>query len=417
MSLPGRVPGYARDDLKLLPSNCSKKMVYENYVDACKLVDVRACSLVLFRRLWRQLVPFIVVMRPRTDLCWFCQKNVTMISRATNVSDEVKGEAFLKAQDHLATAKTEKEFYHGVCSQAKQDAEGVKQLVKKQPVTFEGLGHYSMDFAQQVHFPSNPLQPGPIYFKTPRKCGIFGVMCEAIPCQVNFLIDESVQCGKGANTVISLLHYFFENYGMGEKHVHLHADNCCGQNKNTYFLWYLMWRCLTGRHVSATLSFLLVGHTKFSPDWAFGLFKRKFRVSEVNCLSDISEVVRTSSKVNVAQLCGNEQGEVFVPIYNFSSFLAKYFKRFDKIRRFHYFKFTASTTVTHKQYSNTEELKSDLAKQTTRHLDVNEMPEVIVPPGLSHERQWYLHDEIREFLPHQYQDVVAPLPTVDKPKK
>ena len=170
MSLPGRVHGYARDDLKLLPSNCSKKMVYENYVDACKPVNARACSLVLFRHLWRQLVPFVVVLRPKTDLCWFCQKNVTMISRATNVSEEVKDEAFLKAQDHLATAKTEREFYHSVCSQAKHDAEGVKQLVKKQPVTFEGLGHYSMDFAQQVHFPSNPLQPGPIYFKTPRMC-------------------------------------------------------------------------------------------------------------------------------------------------------------------------------------------------------------------------------------------------------
>ena len=35
--------------------------------------------------------------------------------------------------------------------------------------------HYSFDFAQQVHYPHNPLQPGPIYFKTPRKCAVFGV--------------------------------------------------------------------------------------------------------------------------------------------------------------------------------------------------------------------------------------------------
>jgi len=36
----------------------------------------------------------------------------------------------------------------------------------------------------QVHYPSDPLQPGPIYFLTPRKCAIFGVCCEAIPRQV-----------------------------------------------------------------------------------------------------------------------------------------------------------------------------------------------------------------------------------------
>ena len=67
--------------------------------------------------------------------------------------------------------------------------------------------HYSFDFAQQVHYPSNPLQPGPIYFLTPRKVAIFGVCCEAIPWQVNFLIDEASDTGKGANTVVSLLDF------------------------------------------------------------------------------------------------------------------------------------------------------------------------------------------------------------------
>ena len=79
---------------------------------------------------------------------------------------------------------------------------------------------------------SNPLQPGPVYFLTPRKCAIFGVCCEGIPRQINYLIDEAVDVGKGANTVVSLLHPFFENHGLGESHVHLHADNCVGQNKN-----------------------------------------------------------------------------------------------------------------------------------------------------------------------------------------
>ena len=64
---------------------------------------------------------------------------------------------------------------------------------------------YSFDFAQQVHYPSNPLQPGPIYFLTPRKVAIFGICCEAISQQVNFIIDAACNTGKGANTVVSLL--------------------------------------------------------------------------------------------------------------------------------------------------------------------------------------------------------------------
>ena len=47
------------------------------------------------------------------------------------------------------------------------------------------------------------MQPGPIYFKTPWKCGIFGIMCEAVLGQVNYLIDEAAAVGKGAKATIS----------------------------------------------------------------------------------------------------------------------------------------------------------------------------------------------------------------------
>ena len=100
------------------------------------------------------------------------------------------------------------------------------------PASTNIMVHYSFDFAQQVHYPSSPLQPGPIYFLTPRKAAIFGVCCEAIPRQVNFVIDEASDTGKGANTVVSLLDFFFSHYGLGETTASLHADNCCGQNKN-----------------------------------------------------------------------------------------------------------------------------------------------------------------------------------------
>ena len=51
-------------------------------------------------------------------------------------------------------------------------------------------------------------------------------MCEAVPKQVNYLIDEASDVGKGANTTISYIPHFFQNHGLGETHVHLHGDNC-----------------------------------------------------------------------------------------------------------------------------------------------------------------------------------------------
>ena len=122
-------------------------------------------------------------------------------------------------------------------------------------------------------------------FLTPRKCGIFGICCEAIPrqasinefvvtklhtfiFQVTYLIDEAFNVGKGANSIISMLHHFFQTHGIGEKSVHLHADNCAGQNKNRFMMYYLMWRVRTGLHEEVTISFLPVGHTKFHPTGA-----------------------------------------------------------------------------------------------------------------------------------------------------
>ena len=50
--------------------------------------------------------------------------------------------------------------------------------------------------------------------------------------QVNFLIDESFDTGKGANSFISMVHYYLEHHGLNTAHIHLNPDNCVGQNKN-----------------------------------------------------------------------------------------------------------------------------------------------------------------------------------------
>ena len=290
--LPGRIPGFKREDVQVLSSSERKTSVWRAYTATCKASGEQAVSYSKFVDLWHQFCPKVVVAKPMTDLCLTCQQNTTKLVRAANLPEHEKADCIKAQQEHLDCAQVEREFYRKTCSDAATifshtDAD-TNLNETHEPCSLNGTMHYSFDYAQQVHFPSNPMQPGPIYFKTQRKCGIFGVMCEAVPRQVNYLIDEAAAVGKGANATISYVHHFFAHHGLGETDVHLHADNCAGQNKNNYFLWYLAWRIASELHQSIKYSFLIAGHTKFGPDRCFGILKKSYKVSFISSIYELA---------------------------------------------------------------------------------------------------------------------------------
>lgn len=69
-----------------------------------------------------------------------------------------------------------------------------------------------------------------------------------------------------------------------ERTLFVHADNCVAQNKNNALMRYLLWRTMNKSRNEITISFLPVGHTKFAPNVYFGLFKQRFRYSDVSSL-------------------------------------------------------------------------------------------------------------------------------------
>ncbi|XP_052805759.1 uncharacterized protein LOC128235083 [Mya arenaria] len=275
--------------------------------------------------------------------------------------------------------------------------------------------HYSWDFAQQVHIPHHSQQVGPLYFKTARRCEVFGVCCEGSEKQVFYLGDEGVAPGKGANTVVSYLHHYLENYGLGEEHAQFHFDNCQGQNKNNAVLGYAVWRTLTGGHKTIQYSLMLAGHTKFSCDWHFGVWKNRWRHMDAETVEEVASTVAMSSRNghNIPHIVdGNSKPVLF---YDWSTFFKGMFKPLKNISKYHSFEVSSNEpgVVRVRKFVDAPEEKINILK--TCQVDICVMPEQIFGEGINAERQWYLHDVIRDFCRSDHaKNTTCPLPLVAK---
>ncbi len=139
--MPGRVPGP------------SKRCIWKLYIEA---MGNEAAAYRTFCRLWQQLLPYLVLMKPMTDLCWVCQKNSTAVLRAVN---DPESPSTLKAfEDHLTLVQLERSYYRTTLDQCK---ESIREHFTTAAVEFQPpplfsthsvpiKAHYSFDYAQQV---------------------------------------------------------------------------------------------------------------------------------------------------------------------------------------------------------------------------------------------------------------------------
>ena len=217
------------------------------------------------------------------------------------------------------------------------------------------------------------------------------------------------------------MHHYFTHYGLGEKRIVIHADNCSGQNKNNAMIKYLMWRIENGLHNKITYSFMVAGHTKFSPDGFFGLFKLKLRNSEVENLEDLVKVVEKSSieGYNTAQTIFNGSGTREVHFYKWTEFLNQFYNNIKDISKQHHFSLSADNigVIELKHEINGDMTTINIMKKDKPSV-ISSFPKEIVAKGLSAERQWYLYEQIREHVHDpSKKDEFCYKPQVPKPKK
>ncbi|XP_056016758.1 uncharacterized protein LOC125653193 [Ostrea edulis] len=236
------------------------------------------------------------------------------------------------------------------------------------------------DYKRHIEVSQDSRQEGPLYFTSPRKVQLFGVCMEGVAEQYNYLIDENCTIGvdgsqsHGPNSVISMLHHAFQEYGLGEMACHIHCDNCAGQNKNRYVMAYFCWRILVGLHREVTIRFQIPGHTKCLVDAGFSYIKKLYRRTDNDSFSDLVRTVQKSSTTNRVVVVD----ERFL-WRDWKTFLAEDFCSLTGIRKYHYFRFSAMNpgVVFVKETSVDDEKPFIMSRNPTPELSCRILPQVI----------------------------------------
>ena len=104
-----------------------------------------------------------------------------------------------------------------------------------------------------------------------------------------------------------------------------------------------------------------------------------------------------SAVVNTVQLVGDQDGNVIVPMYDWSTFLSDHFTRLVGIKKLHHFYCCADKPgVVVRELVDSPTFTLDLLDDKYWTPSADDLPSRIVPKGLSIERRSYLYQKIRE---------------------
>ena len=317
----------------------------------------------------------------------------------------------------------ERDYYHENTKLARKDRKLVEEnYIQKQGkvgyCSVDATAHYSFDWSQNAKAPYSSQQASQEYFITALKVYLFGIHNEATREQLNFVLAENEYLNKGINGTLSMVFAGIMRFNRGEKHLKLTCDNAVGQNKNNATIQFCQFLAKAGYYESVELNFMIVGHTKFSPDRGFAMIKKKYYKSTVYCKEEFVEVVKKSSPAELNKVQCYEDGKGFQYL-NIKGTLEKFFTKLFNIAKYHHFFFESSNleTIKTKEYvdSDWEEfdlLKTESGKREKVIEEIRNLVFPILPPKpLSLERLKYIDKKIRPLLPKKYWNTL-PLPNL-----
>ena len=241
----------------------------------------------------------------------------------------------------------------------------------------------SFDFASQIKLPVSAMETQGDWMKNTfgLSINIFGITHDGEGRHHHYLYPEGFS--HGSANVVSMVDVFFRANPRiaNAKKLIVYTDSCGGQNRNNFVLAYFATRICAGYHESISWNFLIVGHTKFSPDRGFALVRNEEKKNTILTMKNWIDVICKIGEQEEGEFCTAEE------MLEFRQWkaLSLPFKKFDGIQKLDVEEivFTKgrsnSCNVSYKQVSQ-EEFKTIDIKRTKigkdlRDLGFSEVPD------------------------------------------
>ena len=144
--------------------------------------------------------------------------------------------------------------------------------------------------------------------------------------------------------MVSYLTHFLGVLPGWVRRIHLFLDNMCSTNKNFYAMAWAYKMHQQGRCDFLRISFLMAGHTKFSPDLLFSQVAKSYNQSDVFMTLELGDIIRRYATVTI------DDGSL---VCDWREPLSKKYSKFPGIRSQHDFVFAKKHTNRQSGLQNT----------------------------------------------------------------
>jgi hypothetical protein len=276
----------------ILANHTNYSQLYQQYTNQCDDPISRSS----FFRDFDKIVPEVQLRTKQTDVCNTC------ISFRNQLNSNKNNSTIQLWNEHLAESKKRREIYQ-----------------KEFFLPSDSVLFLSFDFKKNFQLPSQIQQANRLYYSSKFNVQCFGIVEEFQGKNYIYIYDEKTG-SKTANEICSILFMLLKQKTQKE-HLIMYADNCSGQNKNRYLMGFLSLLVELGYFKTIRVKFLVVGHTHFNPDRAFGWISKQESYNDLYDISDVEYLCNISSQSihatiisvfqNWKQLIERFYGEVF----------------------------------------------------------------------------------------------------------